>query len=306
MCHEAGLYALSDMIESGNDMLDWDTMIQRLSEATPRHDAGAAHGYHALTYGWLVGEVARRVAGMKPFGELLASELAGPLGLDGLYCGVPSDQQYRCAELMARGFEASTETRRRNGEAMWERARKWDRRFAALGIAYRPTDSLAALAPPGMEDVEFNGEGMRSSAIPAANGMFTARSLARLYACLANGGELDGTRLLSAATVRQAATEQNRGIGKVVPISMRWRMGYHRVMAIGASVPTGFGHYGFGGSGAFADPARELAVALTVNSGVGTPFGDTRIGRIGGAAVRCADRRGVPRLVSGGGTKCAT
>jgi CubicO group peptidase (beta-lactamase class C family) len=70
-----------------------------------------------------------------------------------------------------------------------------------------------------------------------------------------------------------------------------YRLGYHRVFAVGARVPAGFGHFGFGGSGAWADPVRQLAVALVVNSGVGTPFGDTRIARIGGSAVRCSDRR---------------
>jgi len=292
MCHEAGLYALSDMIERGSDVLDWDGMIQRLADATPRHAPGETHGYHALTYGWLVGEVARRVAGMKPFSELLAAELAGPLRLDGLLCGVPPHEQPRCAHLLAANFESPHEVRRRNAEKMWERARRWDRRLAAVGIAWRPSDAMAALAPPGFEEVEFNGEAFRASSIPAANGMFTARSLARLYACLAGGGELDGVRLLSTETVARAATEQNRGVGRVIPISMRWRMGYHRVFAIGASAPAGFGHYGFGGSGAFADPKRRLAVALTVNSGLGTPFGDSRIARIGGAAVRCADARG--------------
>jgi CubicO group peptidase (beta-lactamase class C family) len=63
------------------------------------------------------------------------------------------------------------------------------------------------------------------------------------------------------------------------------------VFAVRARVPAGFGHFGFGGSGGWADPTRQLSVALTVNSGVGTPFGDSRIARIGGAAVRCADRR---------------
>jgi len=96
---------------------------------------------------------------------------------------------------------------------------------------------------------------------------------------------------MSQETIRKAAQEQNRGAGRVIPISMRWRLGYHRVFAVGTRVPKGFGHFGFGGSGGWADPARQLAVALVVNSGVGTPFGDTRIARIGGAAVRAANRR---------------
>jgi CubicO group peptidase (beta-lactamase class C family) len=142
-----------------------------------------------------------------------------------------------------------------------------------------------------MEDLDFNSEEFRAASIPAANGMFTARSLARLYQCLALGGELDGVRLMSYDTVRKASEVQNRTRDRVVPISMQWRLGYHRVFAVRARVPGGFGHFGFGGSGGWADPTRQLSVALTVNSGVGTPFGDSRIARIGGAAARSADRR---------------
>jgi len=291
LCHEAGLYAIADMLEHAQEMLDWEQITARLAAATPRHAPGTAHGYHALTYGWLVGELVRRVCGGKPFAELLESELARPLGLSGLYCGVPADQQHRCATLMAAGMEGSLEERRQRSEKIRAQAERWRRRLARLGIRYDPTESLAALVAPGMEELDFNSEEFRAASIPAANGMFTARSLARLYACLAQGGALDGVRLLSDATVRRAAEEQNRGAGHVIPFSMRWRLGYHRVFALRARIPAGFGHFGFGGSGGFADPQRQLAVALTVNSGVGTPFGDARIARIAGAAARCADRR---------------
>jgi CubicO group peptidase (beta-lactamase class C family) len=291
LCHEAGLYAISDMIEHASEMLDWQQITSRISAASPRHAPGTAHGYHGLTYGWLVGELVRRVADGKPFPELLENEIARPLGLDGLYCGVPSDQQHRCAQLMARGMDGTSEQRKRNTQKSWEIACRWRDRLARVGIRYDPTQTLSALVPNGMEDLDFNSETLRGASIPAANGIFTARSLARLYACLAQGGELDGVRLLSYDTLRRASEEQNRGAGRVIPISMRWRLGYHRVFAMRARVPGGFGHFGFGGSGAWADPQRQLAVALTVNSGVGTPFGDTRIVRIGGAAARCAERR---------------
>jgi CubicO group peptidase (beta-lactamase class C family) len=291
MCHEAGLYAVWDMVEHGREMLDWDLVTRRIAEAEPRHAPGLHHGYHALTYGWLVGEIVRRVTGNKPFPELLESELARPLGLEGLYCGVPDDQKHRCATLMAKGLDGSPEQKKATTQKILDRAARWQKRLAALGFRYDPSESIAALTAPGMEDLDFNSDEFRAASIPAANGMFTARSLARLYACLAQGGELDGVRLLSYDTLRRATEQQNRGAGKVIPISMRWRLGYHRVFAVRAKVPGGFGHFGFGGSGAWADPQRQLAVALTVNSGVGTPFGDTRIARIGGAAVRCADRR---------------
>jgi CubicO group peptidase (beta-lactamase class C family) len=291
MCHEAGLYAISDIIGHGREMLDWEHITSRIAAAAPRHAPGVSHGYHALTYGWLVGEIVRRVAGNKPFPELLESELARPLGLDGLFCGVPADQQHRCATLMARGISDPLDDRRRYTRKVLQQAARWRDRLSRLGFRYDPSESIAALLAPGMEDLDFNSDEFRAASIPAANGFFTARSLARLYACLAQGGELDGVRLLSYDTLRRATEQQNRGAGRVIPVSMRWRLGYHRVFAMRARVPGGFGHFGFGGSGGWADPQRQLSVALTVNSGVGTPFGDSRIVRIGGAAARCADRR---------------
>jgi len=266
-------------------------MVRRLEAAPPRHPPGTAHGYHGLTYGWLVGEIVRRVSGGKSFSELIDSTIARPLGLDGLYCGVPTDQMHRCADLMAPAFDLPPDKRKRSAQRSWDNARKWGERLRKVGIRYDPVESLEALIPSGMDELDFNDESFRAASIPAANGMFTARSLARMYACLAQGGEIGGVRLLSYDTLRKVSEEQNRGAGRVIPISMRWRLGYHRAFAMFARVPGGFGHFGFGGSGAWADPQRQLAVALTVNSGVGTPFGDSRIARIGGAAVRAADRR---------------
>jgi CubicO group peptidase (beta-lactamase class C family) len=291
MCHEAGLYAVSEMVEHARELLDWEHMTELLAATAPIHTPGTAHGYHGLTYGFLVGEVVRRVANGRTFQQVLADELVGPLGLDGAFCGVPESEQGRCSHLIAPPWDAPPEVKRRRIDKAWAGARRWHNRMARVGIRYDPTQTLAALLPLGMDELDFNSAEFRGAAIPAANGMFTARSLARMYGCLAMGGELDGVRLLSEESVRRAAQEQNRGAGLVMPISMRWRLGYHRVFTVGAKVPGGFGHFGYGGSGGFADPRRKLSVALTLNSGVGTPFGDSRVARIGGAAVRSADKR---------------
>jgi CubicO group peptidase (beta-lactamase class C family) len=130
--------------------------------------------------------------------------------------------------------------------------------------------------------------------VPAANGLFSARSLARLYAALAGRGELDGVRLLSEETLRRAAETQTRRLDRVIPVRMHWRLGYHRVFTSRGGVPSAFGHFGYGGSGAWADPERNLAVAMINNRVGGGPFGDLRMLSIGSAAVRCADRLAAP------------
>jgi CubicO group peptidase (beta-lactamase class C family) len=130
-----------------------------------------------------------------------------------------------------------------------------------------------------------------AASIPAANGLFSARSLATLYAALANGGSFNGVQLLSARTLQRATEVQTRKIDLVVPFPMHWRLGYHRAATTAGTPPRGFGHYGFGGSGAWADPDLDLAMAMVLNSGIGTPFGDLRTAQIGGTVLRCARAR---------------
>jgi CubicO group peptidase (beta-lactamase class C family) len=286
LCHEAGLYDIRSMVDRAERMLDWEYMVEALADATPTHRPGAAHGYHAFTYGWLVGEIVRRLTG-KPYSEAVEAEIAKPLGLEGLFVGLPANQMRRRAHLVLPALI-------RQGGDVVDRLERHVRRVTRVASLARVRFDLSGLAgaliPRGIEDLDFNSEAFLSVPIPAANGMFTARSLARMYALLAADGELDGVRLLSRETVWRASEVQNRGTGRVIPVPMHWRLGYHRVPTVGVRVPNGFGHFGFGGSGAWADPDRELSVALTLNSGVGTPFGDLRMVRIGTSAARCADR----------------
>jgi len=116
-----------------------------------------------------------------------------------------------------------------------------------------------------------------------------------MYALLANGGELDGVRLLSEEALELATTLQKpTGKLSVIPFDMRWRLGYHGVATTRGFPPRAFGHFGFGGSGAWADPEQDLSVALIVNSGLGSPFGDLRTARISGAALAAAKSRSAP------------
>jgi CubicO group peptidase (beta-lactamase class C family) len=286
MGHQAGLYDIRSMIGEAKQMLDWGGMVEVLAASPPVHKPGTAEGYHGLTYGWLVGELVQRLTG-QTFAEALDTEIARPLGLEGLYCGLPEDRLERRAHLVDQGIQSG-------GLALARAKRVGKIVNRGLAFARIPVDLrnlAAALLPAGMETLDFNSEELVRASIPAANGMFDARSLARLYALLANGGELDGVRLLSERTVNRANTVQSRRRDRVVPFPMHWRLGYHRA-PVAKPLPNAFGHAGFGGSGAWADPDRRLSVALVLNSGVGTPFGDLRIVRIGNSAVRCAERRG--------------
>ncbi len=286
MCHEAGLYDIRSMIDHARRMLDWDYMVRALEAAHPIHEPGTAHGYHGLTYGYLVGEIIQRVTG-KPFAQVLKEEISDRLELDGLFIGLPAEEAHRKATLQLAGIQGQ-----RGGA---DKTRSYlaavNRWLRMLGIPVDLREAERALIPHGIDEVDFNSPEFAAACQPSANGIFTARSLARLYAALAAGGEIDGVRLLSEKTLHRASTIQNRTVDRVVPFPMQWRLGYHRPFTLGPTVRRGIGHFGFGGSGAWADLDRNLSVALTLNSGVGTPFGDLRIIRVSTAAARCADRR---------------
>lgn len=288
MCHEAGLYDIRGMVDHARRMLDWEYMIRALEAAHPIHEPGARHGYHGLTYGYLVGEIIQRVTG-KPFGQVLEEEVTRPLRLDGLFVGLPADQAHRKATLQLAGLQGVKGGADRT-RAYLATINNWLR---MLGIPVDLREAERALIPHGIDELDFNSAEFASACIPSANGVFTARSLATLYATLAAGGEMDGVRLMSEQTLHRASTIQNRTVDRVVPFPMQWRLGYHRpfTIGLGSGVRRGIGHFGFGGSGAWADLDRNMSVALTLNSGVGTPFGDLRIVRVSTEAVRCADRR---------------
>lgn len=294
LCHEAGLYRIRDMVDDAREMLDWNRMVGALERARPSHVPGESHGYHGLTYGWLVGELIQRISGVE-LSQLVQTELAEPLGLDGLYIGLPQHARSRCADVVGagggRGLPGLGHESQR--EAILKPFRLRRRAQAARGNPETSDlDELeAAFLPSGFECFDWNSEVMRSAKIPALSGFFSARSLARLYAALACGGQLDGFRLLSETTLAEATRVQSRRLGRVIPRPMDWRLGYHRIPVVRAQAPDAFGHFGIGGSGAWADPARGLAVALVLNSGTGTPFGDTRIVRVSSNAVQVADAR---------------
>ncbi|MCX7620819.1 MAG: beta-lactamase family protein [Acidimicrobiales bacterium] len=287
LTHSAGLHRIRSIIDRADRMLDWEYMVDALARAAPAYRPGTANGYHALTYGWLVGEVVRRVSGL-PLDEFLRREIAAPLELDGLYLGCPPEQRHRVAPLAPFGHVMIGP---RPLRALQRRMGAEFGKF--LSFVHAPVNTrrmVNALAPRGIEDVLWASEVM-DAPIPAANGFFTARSLAGMYAMIAGQGQIGGVRLLSPETTERMGRVQTWRRDLVLVVPMRWRLGYHMVMTTRGVIDSAFGHFGFGGSGGWADPARDLAVAMVCNRGTGTPIGDLRLLQLGTAVMEAVRAR---------------
>lgn len=273
LTHQAGMHSIRSLVGSAETMLDWDAMVSILADAEPAWEPGTRSGYHALTFGWLVGEVIRRVTGLT-VNEAVQREIAEPLGLDSMFIGLAPAERGRVADLL---IDPKSDQRLLK---TFRRLERFDR--------YKPL--VNALVVDDLLDMARTHR-IHDGEIPAANGVFAARDLARMYAALATPDAFDQPPLVSAATMKQITTIQTRGRDSVVLFPMRWRLGYHLAGTTAGILPNGFGHFGFGGSGAWGDPDSGLAVAMVLNQVAGTPFGDTRLLRVGAAAVRSAKRR---------------
>jgi CubicO group peptidase (beta-lactamase class C family) len=220
-----------------------------------------------------------------------------------MYIGTPEEELPRAAQLMWPQQKQALDYLALGEASGWARGFGWVPNavqnisgFAHAGLQAVGFDVdfgsiIDALAPRGISSFDFGGPESLRAAIPAANGLFTARSLARLYAALAGGGDFDDAHLFSRQTFYRATELQNEAPGRaVLPIDMRWRLGYHGIPTLRGFAPGAFGHFGFGGSGAWADPGRHLSFAMIVNSGMGTPLGDMRTARMTGIALDCAKR----------------
>ena len=287
MSHQAGLYNIADQGFDKESFYDWKKGLKVIEKATPAHAPGATSAYHALNYGHLVGGLVEQISG-KPFQQVMKENVADPLELDGCYIGVPDEHLHRLAKLIPfDGVLAKAFTKfQQKPECM--RA-VMNRLFLMFGMDF--SHIVRALVPEFIMDVNFNNREAMQAIVPGANGAFTARSLARMYAALANGGELNGNRILSEQRIREMSQQQTRGKDRVVNFPMGWRLGYHQIYTTGKRIPHAFGHFGLGGSGAWCDPTRNLSMAMTLNTGLGTPFGDLRTVRISADVIRSADRR---------------
>ena len=228
-------------------MCDWDWMTRRIAEMPGLYPPGSRSSYQSMTFGWLLGEmVGRTDPARRPFGRFVREEIAEPLGCTDLWLGIPDEVEPRVARLDA----------------------------SAIHVV--PEGNLTREATPLQVDLmpdPFERPAVRRACIPAVGGIFNARSEARFFAMLANGGALDGVRLLSEERVRSFAAPRPHFadadpvfFGMVVPIGWAgfWLGGEHPPVAAPRN-PKALCHPGMGGSIGWADPERGLAVAFCHN-----------------------------------------
>ena len=250
MRHTAGLSGLRGATKE--DLLDHVVMEERLAAAAPGRLLGKS-AYHALTFGWLMSGLARAVTG-KDMRVLFREELAEPLGTDGFHLGrPPAGSPTRVAEIVM--------PQNIVGNPVVE--------CVARNVADRLSGGWRSMYFPGAIAAVQGETPLLDAEIPAANGVVTARALARMYGAIANGGDVDGVRFLSRELVAGLTGRRSLRPDRNLFVPLAFHLGYHGVPY--GNVMPGFGHVGLGGSVGWADPADGVAFAL-VHNRLLTPF----------------------------------
>lgn len=265
LAHKVGLVDTEARL-TYEEMLDWDTVASALAESTPLWEPGTQHGYHAVTYGWLVGEVVRRVSGMS-LGEFFAREVAGPLGLD-FWIGLPEDQHRRVSPLIPMAPPAGLHAVGGEGGTSGSDSEAPSGLVEMLEILLGPGNLAGrALSAPGgaaADEQIWNDPRTLSAQIPAANGVTNARSLARMYASMV--GSVDGVQLFEPETLCTAIEPQVEGPDAVLMFPIPFALGFMRHSNFSPFLGgRSFGHYGAGGSVGLTDPDRRIGVGYVMN-----------------------------------------
>jgi len=259
LSHQAGLCGLPGPMEPA-DWYDWDGVCARLAAMTPLWPPGTASGYHPVTFGYLAGEIFRLADG-RTIGTALREDIAEPLDLD-LWIGLPESEDHRIAEM-------------RRPPAMPDLGPMTEPKRLAFFTKWA--------SPGGRGEAQW-----RRAEIPSANGHATAPALAMLMAALASDGDLGVSRLLSPGLAAEAARQRIADEDLVLPYRMSWGAGLIRNERLGIYGPgqQTFGHSGWGGSCAFADPERGVSGAYVMNRQSAELIADARARRLIEAAYR--------------------
>jgi CubicO group peptidase (beta-lactamase class C family) len=251
MSHSAGLSGWKEPI-SKQDLYDWEKVTALLAAQAPYWEPGTAAGYHALTQGYLVGEVVRRITG-KSLGTVFRQEIAEPLGAE-FWIGLPASEDHRVAELIPPP----------PGEAIGDG-----------GESNELTHNMAT--NPDIDVAETKTRAWRGAEIPAAGGTGNARSVAEIHTILANSGVAKGKRFLSEAGCRKALELQIEGTDKVMGIPARFGLGFGLAGgAVPLPNPNTIYWGGYGGSIIIIDMDAHTTLSYVMNVMHGTTTGDMR------------------------------
>ena len=252
MSHQAGLSALSHSVP----VTDYDAVIRALAAQRPHWAVGEGHGYHPRTFGFLLDETLRRITGTT-LRDYWRAHFAEPLGLD-VWIGLPSEIVPRVAPVFPAAAPLPAD----------------DPFYRAL-LASGSLTARSFASPRGLHSVAaLNRPDALAHSFPAFGGIGTARSVARFYAMLAAGGELDGMRFFEPRTLRWMSHSLTQGADRVLQIQTAFSAGFMRdplsedgrkIRKLFGSSAAAFGHPGAGGSHAFADPERHLSFAYVMN-----------------------------------------
>lgn len=253
LSHRAGLAGFTERVTPA-DLTDWEKMTSLLAAQAPLWEPGTVSGYHAITFGYLAGELVRRITGQS-IGEFFADEVARPLRAD-VHIGLAVSDLPRCSILKDHWYTPEERAALRRAQSQAHPA------------------AMAALANPSLKGREANDPAWRMAQIPAANGHGTALGFATVMAALVDGNE----RLCGTGTLRTAITGQ----GRCQDLVLRWPLEFALGFVLSGPEgnygpnPAAFGHDGYGGSSAGADPDTGLAFAYVTNRLSSSLAGDGR------------------------------
>lgn len=276
LSHRAGLHRVRGLVPGREGILDYDAVITALAESPADPRRIRSSGYHAITFGWLVAEIVQRVTG-EPFTEVLRREVAQPLETEEFWFQVPSAQRHRIAKIFPHLAPPGI---------------RWNTASSVLSWV-RPIRGLAEAGMPESFDELVRDPRVHDAVMPGWNGVFSARALARMYGALANDGVVytgddEPVRFLRPETIATLnRTQQTDSRDYVLGLPLRFTLGYHRPVLMTKQQPRhAFGHYGIGGSGAYADPDLRMSIAFVTNrlGNAVTALGDARLAKLSAIA----------------------